>query len=33
MNSRVEPRADNGFFVCVDESGAAEGCLKRLLGG
>jgi hypothetical protein len=26
----VEPKADNGFFICVDDSGEAEGHLKEL---
>ena len=30
VHARVKPRVDNGFFVCIDETGKAEGQLKRL---
>lgn len=30
LKLRVEPKVDNGYFVCVDESGEAENHLKKL---
>lgn len=31
LNARVRPRVDNGFFLCIDETGRAETVLKGIL--
>lgn len=31
VTSRVQPKADNGFFLCIDESGLASDCLARFM--
>ena len=31
LKSRVQPRADNGFFLCMDESGVASDILAKVM--